>query len=132
MKITTKTRYGLRAMIEIARETNKQGILQKEIARRQDLSNKYLDQIVLGLKLADLIMNVHGKKSGYILARPAEEITLFDIYQAFEPPFHLVDCLAPNYVCRSEERRIGNECRSRYALDPYSKMYETPYIQFRD
>src|SRR5690554_4558994 len=85
MKITTKTRYGLRAMIEIARETNEQGILQKEIARRQDLSNKYLDQIILGLKLADLIMNVHGKKSGYILARPAEEITLFDIYQAFEP-----------------------------------------------
>ncbi|HHU58048.1 MAG TPA: Rrf2 family transcriptional regulator [Bacteroidales bacterium] len=103
MKITTKTRYGLRAMIEIARETNKQGILQKEIARRQDLSNKYLDQIVLGLKLADLIMNVHGKKSGYILARPAEEITLFDIYQAFEPPFHLVDCLAPNYLCAKEK-----------------------------
>src|SRR5690554_7189847 len=48
-------------------------------------------------------MNVHGKKSGYILARPAEEITLFDIYQAFEPPFHLVDCLAPNYLCAKEK-----------------------------
>ncbi len=104
MKITTKTRYGLRAMVEIARETHHEGILQKEISLRQKLSNKYLDQIILALKSANLIMNVHGKKSGYILAKPADTITLLDIHQAFEPAFHMVDCLAPNYVCEKEER----------------------------
>ncbi|GAO31153.1 RrF2 family transcriptional regulator [Geofilum rubicundum] len=104
MKITTKTRYGLRAMVEIARETNNEGILQKEISLRQKLSNKYLDQIILALKSANLIMNVHGKKSGYILAKPADSITLLDIHQAFEPAMHMVDCLAPNYVCEKEAR----------------------------
>jgi Rrf2 family protein len=104
MKITTKTRYGLRAMVEIARETNNEGILQKEISLRQKLSNKYLDQIILALKSANLIMNVHGKKSGYILAKPAESISILDIHQAFEPAFHIVDCLAPNYICGKEKR----------------------------
>ncbi|MCA1745372.1 MAG: Rrf2 family transcriptional regulator [Bacteroidales bacterium] len=102
MKITTKTRYGLRAMVEIARETDNDGILQKEISLRQKLSNKYLDQIILALKTANLIMNVHGKKSGYILAKPAETITLLNIHEAFEPALHMVDCLAPNYVCEKE------------------------------
>jgi Rrf2 family protein len=108
MKITTKTRYGLRAMVEIARETDREGILQKEISLRQKLSNKYLDQIILALKTANLIMNVHGKKSGYVLARPADGISLLDIHQAFEPAFHMVDCLAPNYVCEKE-----NTCSSK-------------------
>jgi len=103
MKITTKTRYGLRAMIEIARETKRDGILQKEISLRQNLSIKYLDQIILALKTAGLITNVHGKKSGYILTRPSEKITIFDIHQAFEPPFSLVDCLSPTYICEKEK-----------------------------
>jgi Rrf2 family protein len=102
LKITTKTRYGLRAMMEIARETDKNGILQKDISLRQKLSLKYLDQIVTALKAAGLITNVHGKKSGYVLARPASQITMLDIHQAFEPAIQVVDCIAPTYFCEKE------------------------------
>ncbi len=89
-------------MIEIARETNENGIFQKDIAVRQDLSIKYLDQIIAALKTAELITNVKGKKSGYILTKPAKEITLFDIYTAFVPTPLLADCLNPNYRCEKE------------------------------
>lgn len=102
MKFNTKTRYGLRAMIEIARETENGGIFQKEIAERQGLSNKYLDHIIYSLKVSGLITNVKGKKSGYILTKPAEEITIFDIHNAFEPGICIIDCLIPTYKCDRE------------------------------
>lgn len=95
-------------MIEIARETTQNGIFQKEIAARQNLSFKYLDQIIQALKSAGLITNVHGKKSGYILTRPAEEITLLDIYRAFEPEIQVVDCIGPHYLCMLE-----NHCSAK-------------------
>jgi Rrf2 family protein len=85
MRFSTKTRYGIRAMIAIAEADQSKGILQKDIARNQDISNKYLDQIILGLKVAGLINNIKGHKSGYILTRDAETITIYDIHCAFEP-----------------------------------------------
>lgn len=103
MKFNTKTRYGLRAMIEIARESNANGILQREIADRQNLSNKYLDHIIFSLKVKGLITNVKGKKSGYILTRPASEITILDIHNAFEPGICIIDCLTLNYQCDRED-----------------------------
>ncbi len=90
-------------MIEIARETNNHGILQKDIAERQNISIKYLDQIILNLKTAGLVSNVHGKKSGYKLAKLPEEISLLDIYRAFEPVIQIIDCLGSHYVCNKEE-----------------------------
>jgi len=103
LKFNTKTRYGLRAMIEIARESNANGILQREIADRQNLSNKYLDHIIFSLKVKGLITNVKGKKSGYILTRPASEITILDIHNAFEPGICIIDCLTLNYQCDRED-----------------------------
>ncbi|WP_010662496.1 RrF2 family transcriptional regulator [Marinilabilia salmonicolor] len=102
MKFNTKTRYGLRAMVEIARETNNNGIFQKDISERQDISNKYLDHIIYALKVSGLITNVKGKKSGYILTRPAHEITILDINNAFEPGICVIDCIMMNYKCERE------------------------------
>ncbi len=89
-------------MIEIARETNNNGIFQKDIAVRQEISNKYLDHIIYALKVAGLISNVKGKKSGYILTRPAKEITIMDINNAFEPGICIIDCITENYKCERE------------------------------
>lgn len=102
MKFNTKTRYGLRAMIEIARETDNSGIFQKDISERQQISNKYLDHIIYALKVAGLITNVKGKKSGYILTRRAVEISVLDINNAFEPGICVVDCIMNNYECERE------------------------------
>jgi len=90
-------------MIEIARHSPDNGIFQKDIAKAQDISNKYLDHIIHSLKVAGLITNVKGKKSGYMLTRPADRITVFDIHRAFEPGICVIDCLSNNYQCDREE-----------------------------
>lgn len=85
MKINTKITYGLRTMIEIASASNVKGIMQKDISTNQKLSLKYLDQILSCLKKKGLILNLKGKGNGYILTSSAAEITMYDIFSAFEP-----------------------------------------------
>lgn len=102
VKINTKTRYGLRAMLEIGLDDTNNGVFQKDIAKNQNISIKYLDHIINGLKVAGLISNLRGKKSGYVLTRPAEEITIYDIHNAFEPGICVVDCLQGHIDCEKE------------------------------
>lgn len=99
MKFSTKTRYGIRAMLEIAKDESQSGVFQKDIAANQDISVKYLDQIIHALKVAGLISNLKGRKSGYILTRNASEITMLDIYNAFEPGICVIDCLTRSFDC---------------------------------
>ena len=89
MKFNTKTRYALRTMIEIAMDSDQNGILQKEIAKNQEISEKYLDQIIASLKIAGLIKNLKGKKSGYILGKDSSVIKVKNIIEAFEADFVL-------------------------------------------
>lgn len=91
MQINSKVRYGLRTMIEIAIE-NENGIFQKDIAIRQELPNKYLDHIIAALKAENLIRKARGRKKGYVLAKPVEEITIYDIYSAFQADMSLAPC----------------------------------------
>lgn len=109
MKFSTKTRYGIRAMLEIASDTTQSGVLQKDIAERQQISVKYLDQIIHALKSEGLIINVRGKKSGYILTRKASEISMLDIHNAFEPGICVIDCLSALVPCPMKDvcRTIG-------------------------
>lgn len=99
MKFSTKTRYGIRTMMEIACHNDQEGIYQKNIAENQDISVKYLDHIIHALKVAGLITPVRGRKSGYILTRPPAEISMLDIHLAFEPGIHVVDCLSEHVYC---------------------------------
>ena len=99
----TKTRYGIRAMVEIAKADPKKGILQKNISKNQKISNKYLDQIIHSLKDAELIVNVKGKKSGYRLTRPASEITMYQIHTAFEAEIAVIECLSQHVTCEMEK-----------------------------
>lgn len=108
MKINTKTRYGIRTMLEIALKKSLGGILQKDIAENQNISFKYLDQIISSLKSAGLITNAKGKKSGYILTRAPEKITIYDIYKAFGPEINIVECLSEHIHCPDEQH-----CASR-------------------
>ena len=100
MKFNTKTRYGLRTMIELAMLEGDKGILQKDISKNQSISMKYLDHIVAQLKAAGLINNVAGKKSGYKLSRSADKISIYDIYRAFDHDLSIIDCLSDKGLCR--------------------------------
>ncbi len=103
MKFNTKTRYGLRTMIELAMINGDGGILQKDISKNQDISMKYLDHIVAHLKAAGLISNVAGKKSGYRLTRNADKISVYDIYRAFDHDLSIIDCLSEEGLCRRDK-----------------------------
>jgi len=112
MKVNTKIRYGLRAMLELGLNENKKdftGLYQKEIAEHQNLSEKYLDPIIGSLKASGLIMNAGGKKSGYILARPKQEITIYDIYRAFEPELSIIHCMNKPVTCFISRICVANE-----------------------
>ena len=102
MKLNTKTRYGLRAIIEIAMNSNEQGIFQKDIALAQNISNKYLDQIIAELKAADLITNTGGKKSGYKLTINPKSITAYTIFKVFNSSLQLVDCVSGSDCCKMD------------------------------
>jgi Rrf2 family protein len=87
-------------MLELALNADREdGILQKVIAENQSVSVKYLDHIIADLKTAGLVANVGGKKSGYRLNRPAGEISIYDIYLAFEDELAIIDCLQPHGHC---------------------------------
>lgn len=103
MKFSTKTRYGIRAVLEIALNDCENGIYQKDISKNQDISYKYLDQILSSLKVAGIITKAGGRKSGYVLTRKPSKITIYDVHKAFEPGICVVDCLALNATCEREK-----------------------------
>ena len=101
LKLSTKGRYGLRAMIDLAMEYdgNHQPIMMADIASRQALSRKYLHALLTPLKNAGLVKSARGAKGGYYLARPPEEITVGEILTALEGALNIVDCLASETDC---------------------------------
>ena len=108
MKISTKVRYGMRAMIELARRNNDAPVMLGIIAKNQDLSEKYLEQLFTLLRNAGLVKSERGSKGGYRLAREASEITAYDIFIAMNGPLELVECVngkicIRNRACETKE-----------------------------
>ncbi len=99
MRISTRVRYGVRLMLELALHNNQGPIFLKDIARRQDISEKYLSQIIIPLRTAGLVKSFRGAHGGYELKRPPEEITLRDVVEALDGEFTLVECLAHPEAC---------------------------------
>lgn len=104
MKFSTRTRYGIRTILEIASEGSGDGVLQKDIAKKQKLSVKYLDHIVKDLKVAGLIRNKKGKKSGYVLTKAIDQITIYEIHNAFEKGICVIDCVSLENNCNKDGR----------------------------
>ena len=100
MHISTKGRYGLRVMLDLALHCNGGPTALKDIAARQELSKKYLWQVVRPLAAAGLLTAVRGARGGYRLARPASAITFQDIFFALEGPCELAPCLDTPRSCR--------------------------------
>ncbi len=92
MMISTKGRYGLRLMIDLAKEGGERPVPVKEIAKRQDISEKYLEQIISQFSKAGLVKSIRGAQGGYVLTRPANEITAGEILRAAEGSIAPVEC----------------------------------------
>jgi Rrf2 family protein len=104
-------------MIELAMHWQGEGVFQKEISERQEISFKYLDHLISSLKASGLIESAGGRMSGYVLTKDPAEINMYDIYKAFEPELCIVDCLAEGSVC---SRRV--ECAAKDFWDGLNKL----------
>ena len=104
MKISTKGRYGTRAMIDIAENYGSGPVSLRHLSERQCLSLKYMEQIIPLLKSSGLIRSARGARGGYVLAKKPREISLRDIVEALEGAWSLVDCVDDPALCdRTEE-----------------------------
>lgn len=90
MKLSTKTRYGVRAVFDIAFHNQGRPTQARDIARRQDVPLRYLEQIFQELRRAKLVEAKRGPKGGYYLARAPEEITIGDVLRAVQGPIDLL------------------------------------------
>jgi Rrf2 family protein len=100
MKISTKIRYGTRAMLELAYHYGEGPIELREIAKREDISLKYLEQVIVPLRTAGLVKSARGSKGGYSLAKPPSEIYLSDLVETLDGPLNLIECLKDPKVCQ--------------------------------
>jgi Rrf2 family protein len=99
MKLSTRTRYGIRAILELAVHYNEGPIQIKVIALRQTISIKYLEQLMAILKSAGFLKSVRGAKGGYILAKKPNQIRLSDVFIALEGPVSTVECVQDESYC---------------------------------
>jgi len=109
MKISTKVRYGVRAMLELASHYGKGPIDLKAIAKKEDISLKYLEQVVIPLRTAGLVKAVRGSKGGYSLAKPPSEIWLNDLVEILEGPLELIECLNAPTTCRKVQTCVTRD-----------------------
>jgi Rrf2 family cysteine metabolism transcriptional repressor len=100
MKISTKIRYGARAMLQLASHYGQGPMELKMIAKKEAISVKYLEQVIIPLRSAGVVKAVRGAKGGYTLARSPSEICLNDIIEILEGPINLVDCLKDPKSCQ--------------------------------
>ena len=92
MKLSTKSRYSLRAMLHLALTQTDGVVMAREIAERQNLPETYLEQLMLALRKAGLVSAIRGARGGYMLARRPEDITLAQIVVALEGTLSIADC----------------------------------------
>lgn len=102
MRITTTTRYGVRALFDIAYNGAGQPTQIKDIARRQKISQRYLEQIFNKLLKSGLLKSTRGPRGGYRLAKDASQITVIDIVNAVQEPIVALGCL--------DDKECGNTC----------------------
>ncbi len=99
MKISTKGRYGLRMMLDLAHNYQNGLVSLKEIAQRQEISEKYLEQIIILLHKSGLIKSMRGSQGGYTLAKSPDEITVGAVLRALEGSLIPVDCVLDDVSC---------------------------------
>jgi len=110
VKLSTRSRYGTRLLVDLARWQENGPVQISEISSRQKISVKYLEQIIRPLKEAELVTSVRGPKGGHLLTRKPETITLGQIVRLFEGQADLVECIS-----RPENCPMSDECSVRLA-----------------
>ncbi len=109
MKISTRGRYALRIMIDLAENSKENFVSLRDISQRQEISNKYLEQIISKLNKAGFLKTARGNNGGYMLAKSPNEYKIGDILRATEGDLAPTTCLM-----------AGNECTKKTVCKTYS------------
>ena len=117
MKISTRTRYGLRLLIYLAGRETDRLVQVKEIAKHENIPAKYLEQIIRPLKKAGMLKVVRGAKGGYFMERAPESISVKEVFDVLENSTHLIDCLKDGNFCEGKE-----SCSTFDFWDNFSKV----------
>lgn len=99
MKLSTRTRYGVRALVDLALHNNEGPIQVRDIAAREEISEKYLEHLMSLLKGAGFVRSVRGAHGGYLLARPAAEVSLNEVVNALEGSLAPAECVTDAAIC---------------------------------
>ena len=120
MKLSTRSRYGARILVDLARHNDQGPIQIGEISKRQDISVKYLEQLIRPLKQASMVTSVRGPKGGHMLAKNPKNITLGQIVRLFEGQAELVECIS-----NPEQCNMSDDCQVRLAWKEATRvLYE--------
>jgi Rrf2 family protein len=120
MKLSTRSRYGARILVDLARHKGQGPVQIGSISKRQDISVKYLEQLIRPLKKAKLVKSVRGPKGGHMLAEKPENISLGQVVRLFEGQSDLVEC-----VSFPEKCPMSDDCQVRLAWrDATEVLYE--------
>ena len=99
MKLSTRSRYGTRMMLDLAQHYDEGPVQIGAVAKREDISVKYLEQLIIPLKKANFIKSVRGPKGGHMLSKPPEEITVGEIVRILEGGINLSSCIENPEMC---------------------------------
>ena len=113
MKLSTKSRYSVTALYELALRYGEGVVSLKSIAQSQGLSENYLEQLMVPLRKAGIVQSVRGAQGGYLLAKKPVEITIGEIITTVEGPITLVDCLLETPESEKQPCRKAGKCVTR-------------------
>ncbi len=108
MKISTKGRYGLRIMLDLALNDGTKPRMIHQIAKSQQISEKYISRLIIKLRKAGMVSSIRGAKGGYRIAQTPETLTLLEILEAMEGPVSIVGCVRHPGSCK-----VTEECAAR-------------------
>ena len=100
LKVSTRARYGVRALADIAGQKSEGPVQLKDIAWRQEISVKYLEQIFAQLRAAGLVRGLRGPRGGYLLAKPPQSMTIREVVEVLDGSLSLVDCVDDKDACK--------------------------------
>ncbi len=122
MKLSTRGRYGTRMMLDLALHNDESPVQIGAIAKRQDISVKYLEQLIIPLKKANYIKSVRGPKGGHMLAIPPEKITVGEIVRILEGGIDLTDCIGNPDTCPRSDHCVTRDVWAEASQAMFDKL----------
>ena len=119
MKLSTRGQYATRALLDIALHLDEEPVLMKDISRRQQISQRYLEHLIAPLIAGGILRSTRGAKGGISLAKPPEQVKLSELIQLAEGSLSLVECVTNPDVCERSESCVTRDvwCELKGAIN---------------